>query len=243
MVMATATRRHYRQSPSRQDAVPDPSKPTVKQQRESRRAHKVAVLQKQLSTQRRHRRIGIGAVIVGGIAVLSLVIGFVVVGATPKLNPNDITIAGVKDFPGLTSVHVGPDPVDYRAKYEMNPPAGGDHFAAWLNCGIYDQPQANENAVHSLEHGAVWVTYDPDALGDAEIASLRDKVPSTYSVLSPYPGLPAPVVISAWGAQVQLDGVDDERLQSFIQKYWKSASAPEPGAQCTGAIDGPGRVS
>lgn len=223
--------------------MPDPSKPTVKQQRESRRAHKVAVLQKQLSAQRRHRRIGIGAAIVGGIAVLSLVIAFVVVGATPKLNPNDITIAGVRDFPGLTSVHVGPDPVDYQAKYEMNPPAGGDHFAAWLNCGIYDQPQANENAVHSLEHGAVWVTYNPDALGDAEITSLRDKVPSTYSVLSPYPGLPAPVVISAWGAQVQLDGVDDPRLQSFIQKYWKSPSAPEPGALCTGAIDGPGRIS
>ncbi len=140
-------------------------------------------------------------------------------------------------------MHVGPDPVDYEAEYDMNPPAGGDHYAAWLNCGIYDEPQENENAVHSLEHGAVWVTYDPDALSDDEISTLRNEVPSTYSVLSPYPDLPAPVVISAWGAQVQLDGVDDPRLQSFIQKYWKSAAAPEPGALCTGAVDGPGLVS
>ena len=223
--------------------MPNPSKPTVKQEREARRAKKVAALQKQMATQRRNQRIGVGAAIIGGVAVLALVIGFVVVGATPKPNPEDINIAGVKEFPGLTSVHVGPDPVDYQAKYDMNPPAGGDHFAAWLNCGIYDQPQANENAVHSLEHGAVWVTYDPAALGDAEIATLRDEVPSTYSVLSPYPDLPAPVVISAWGAQAQLDGVDDPRLQSFIQKYWKSASTPEPGAACTGAIDGPGRIA
>ena len=223
--------------------MPDPSKPTVKQQREARRAEKVATLQKQMATQRRNQRIGLGASIVGGVAVLALVIGFVVVGSTPRPNPSDIDIAGLQEFPGLTAVHVGPEPVDYQTTYDMNPPAGGDHYAAWLNCGVYDQPQANVNAVHALEHGAVWVTYDPDALGDAEVETLRNAVPTTYSVLSPYPGLPAPVVISAWGAQVQLDGVDDPRLESFVQKYWKSPSAPEPGAACTGAIDGPGRLS
>ena len=90
---------------------------------------------------------------------------------------------------------------------------------------------------------SVWVTYDPDALSEAEVQTLRDALPSTYAVLSPYPELPAPVVISAWNAQVQLDGVDDPRLKQFISKFWKSASAPEPGAPCTGALDGPGRVS
>ncbi|MGV8895304.1 MAG: DUF3105 domain-containing protein [Rhodoglobus sp.] len=223
--------------------MPDPSKPTVKQQRDARRADKVAALQKRVSTHKRNQRIGIGAAVLGGVAVLALVIGFIVVGATPKPTPDDIDIAGLTEFPGLTSVHVGPETVDYESKYDMNPPAGGDHFAAWLNCGIYDQPQANENAVHSLEHGAVWITYDPDALDDNDVSTLRSAVPSTYSVLSPYPGLPAPVVISAWGAQVQLDGVDDPRMQSFIQKYWKSAAAPEPGALCTGAVDGPGLIS
>jgi len=103
----------------------------------------------------------------------------------------------------------------------MNPPAGGDHFAAWLNCGIYDQPQENSNAVHALEHGAVW---------------------DTHEILSPYPGLPAPVVASAWGKQVQLDTVDDPRLAAFIEQYWQSPAAPEPGAPCVGAIDGPGKI-
>ena len=230
-------------SPSRQDAVPDPSKPSVKQQREARRADKVAALQKQLATGRRNRRIGIGAAIVAGVAVLSLAIGFIVVGSTPPPNPDDIDIADIIEFPGLSAVHVGPEAVDYEAKYDMNPPAGGDHFAAWLNCGVYDQPQPSENAVHALEHGAVWVTYDPEALDDSAVESLRGSVPSTYSVLSPFPGLPAPVVISAWGVQVRLDGVDDPRMQSFIEKYWKSASAPEPGAPCTGGLDGEGRIA
>lgn len=218
-----------------------PENLTTKQQREARRAEKVAAMKKQMATQKRNRRIGIIASIVGGVAVLSLVIGFVIVGSTPKANPDDITIEGLKTFPGLTAVHVT-TAVDYKADYGMDPPAGGNHNAVWLNCGVYDQPQQNENATHSLEHGAVWVTYDP-SLSEADVTALRDAMPSTYAILSPYPNLPAPVVASAWGAQVQLDGVDDPRLAQFIQKYWKSASAPEPGAACTGALDGPGRVS
>ena len=222
--------------------MPDPSKPTVKQQRDARRAEKVAAMQKQMATQKRNQRIGLIGGITGGVLVLALVIGFVVVNATPKQNPDDIEIEGLKTFGSPAATHVT-TAVDYEAEYDMNPPAGGNHNAAWLNCGVYDQPQANENAVHALEHGAVWVTYDPDALSEAEVEKLRDEVPSTYSILSPYPDLPAPVVISAWSAQVQLDGVDDPRLTSFVQKYWKSASAPEPGASCTGAIDGPGKIS
>lgn len=214
---------------------------TTKQKREASRAAKVAELKRQQAAQKRTRRIGLILGIVGGVAVLSLLITFIVIGSTPKPNPDDVAIDGVKDFGTLTAAHVD-GPVDYLAEYGMNPPAGGDHAAAWLNCGVYEQPQANENAVHSLEHGAVWVTYDPDALDDSEVQALRDAMPSTYSIVSPYPDLPAPVVASAWGVQVQLDGADDPRLASFISKYWKSASAPEPGAPCVGAIDGPGKV-
>ena len=222
--------------------MPDPSKPTVKQQRELNRAAKVEAMKRQQATQKRNQRIGLIASVVGGVAVLAIIVGFVVVGSTPRQNPNDIEIEGLQTFGKPTDVHVA-GTVDYQGKYDMNPPAGGDHNAAWLNCGVYDQPQQNENAVHSLEHGAVWVTYDPDALSEEEVQTLRDALPSTYAVLSPYPELPAPVVISAWNAQVQLDGVDDPRLKQFISKFWKSASAPEPGAPCTGALDGPGRVS
>ena len=222
--------------------MPDPAKPTVKQQRDARRAEKVAAMQKQMATQKRNQRIGIISAITGGVLVLALVITFVIVGSTPKQDPSDIEIEGLKSFGTLTATHVD-GAVDYDADYGMNPPAGGNHNAVWLNCGVYDQPQENEHAVHALEHGAVWITYDPDALSEAEVATLRSEAPSTYSIVSPYPDLPAPVVISAWSAQVQLDGVDDPRIEQFIQKYWKAATAPEPGALCTGALDGPGKIS
>jgi len=223
--------------------VPTPSEPklTVKQQRELRRAEKVAAMKQQQAKQKRNQLIGLIAASAGALAVVALIV-VVVTSSTPRLAPEDIVIEGLEEFPGVPATHVD-TAVDYEADYDMNPPAGGNHAAAWLNCGVYAEPQQSENAVHSLEHGAVWVTYDPSAVDEAGVNALRDAVPSTYIILSPFEGLPTPVVASAWGAQVALDGPSDERLDLFIQKYWKSADAPEPGALCSGAIDGPGRVS
>jgi hypothetical protein len=217
----------------------NPSTPSVKQQREERRAAKVAVLKKQQAREKRNRRIGIIAASAGAVGVVALVITLVVTsGSKPA-----VAIEGLETFDGLTANHMDPTPVDYEAEYGMTPPAGGDHFGAWLNCGVYSEPQQNENAVHSLEHGAVWVTYDPELVDQAGVDTLVDSIPSTYTIVSPYADLPAPVVASAWGAQVQLDGVDDPRLEQFIDQWYKNPDLPEAGAACSGALDGPGRVS
>ena len=210
---------------------------TIKQQRDVRRAEKVAALKAQQNREKRNRLIGIIVGSVAGVAALAMVVTLVVTSATPKPDPADVEIAGLETFEGVTNTHVA-TPVTY----EQTPPVGGDHAAAWLNCGIYDQPVPNENAVHDLEHGAVWVTYDAEKVSGDDLEALRDSVPDTYITMSPFPDLPAPVVASAWGAQVQLDGVDDPRLQQFIDKFWKSEDAPEPGAACTGGVDAPGRV-
>jgi len=217
------------------------SSQSIKEERAEQRTAKVEAFKAQRAREKRNRRLGIAGAIVGVIAVLSLIGGAIYVNYTPPVDPDTITIEGLQEYPGLTANHVA-TAVDYAEAYDMTPPAGGDHAAAWLNCGIYDQPQQNENAVHALEHGAVWVTYDPDLVSGGDLDTLRNSVPSTYIVMSPFPGLDAPVVASAWGAQVKLDGVSDERLDQFITKYWKAATAPEPGAACTGQITGPGLV-
>jgi hypothetical protein len=141
----------------------------------------------------------------------------------------------VQTFDNLEATHV-----TGTVDYPMSPPAGGPHNQVWLNCGVYSEQVPNENAVHDLEHGAVWITYQPD-LPQSEIDKLKAKTPSTYAVLSPYEGLDAPYAISAWGAQLKLTDPDDPALQAFIDKYWRSADAPEPGAPCTGGVDGPGK--
>ncbi|MEX1079631.1 MAG: DUF3105 domain-containing protein [Homoserinimonas sp.] len=221
---------------------PSAKKLTVKQEREARRQAKVEQFRKQQARAKRNRIVAIVLSSVAALAVVALIVTVVISNATPKRDPADIDVAGVQTWDDLEYVHTD-GPVDYEGQYGMNPPAGGSHNPAWLNCGIYTEEQQNESAVHALEHGAVWVTYNPDELDEADVDALRSQLPDSYIILSPYPDLDAPVVASAWAAQVKLDGVDDPRLGDFVEKYWQSPDVPEAGALCTRGIDGPGKVA
>lgn len=129
------------------------------------------------------------------------------------------------------------DHVEGKVLYEHVPPVGGPHNSIWQNCGFYDEPIYNWHGGHSLEHGVVWITYDPD-LPEEDIEQLEDLADQVHVLVSPYPGLEAPVVASVWGKQLVLDGVDDDRLQPFIRKYRANPnSAPEPGGRCSGGVD------
>jgi hypothetical protein len=123
--------------------------------------------------------------------------------------------------------------VEGEVLYEQIPPVGGPHDSIWQSCGYYPEPIYNWHGVHSLEHGAVWVTYDPD-LPEQDIQELKDLANQSYVIVSPYPDLPSPVVASVWGKQIQLDGVDDDRLEPFIREYRRNpGNTPEPGALCS----------
>ena len=131
------------------------------------------------------------------------------------------------------------DHTEKPVTYPQAPPVGGAHSAVWQNCGWYDSRVKNENAVHSMEHGAAWITYSPDLTSDQKAKLKSELAGRTYVVASQYPGLPAPVVASAWGGQVQLTGVDDPRLSQFLTAYANSPKAPEPGGECTGGTGTP----
>ena len=119
------------------------------------------------------------------------------------------------------------------------PPVGGVHSPTFQNCGIYNQPVEAKNAVHSMEHGAVWIAYHPDLPG-ADVESLQDLVRGqSYMLLSPYPDLASDVVLNAWGVQLQLDSAEDERIAQFIDQYRLGPQTPEFGAACDGGIGRP----
>jgi Protein of unknown function (DUF3105) len=128
--------------------------------------------------------------------------------------------------------------------YDRTPPAGGPHNPLWLNCGVYAQPVTDVNAVHSLEHGAVWITYLP-SLPPAAVTTLRHLVESHYAghdryvILSPYPGQPAPVMATAWGNQLAVSSATDSRLAEFIEHFRLGPQTPERGVPCTGGVGRP----
>jgi len=143
-------------------------------------------------------------------------------------------IDGVQTYP-----YVAPDHRAAVVTYPQAPPVGGDHWppsaggvTGWLSCGTYAAAVPDEFAVHSLEHGAVWLTYLPGraAAALAGLAALRPD----YVLVSPYAGQRGPYAATAWGAQLFVDRADDPRLAEFVRAYAGGAQGREPGAPCRG---------
>jgi len=129
-------------------------------------------------------------------------------------------------------LHVSPPT---RVAYDMYPPVGGPHDAEWAACNgvVYDVAVRNENMVHTLEHGAIWITYNPDTIGD-ELDTLKGYVEGRqYITLSPYPGLDTKISLQSWGHQLKLDSATDARIQQFITALQRNQYlTPEVNGTC-----------
>ena len=135
-----------------------------------------------------------------------------------------------------------------RVAYDKFPPFGGPHDEVWADCNgrVYATPVRNENMVHPLEHGAVWIAYNPDQVTGDALTRLKAKVEGqTYIYMSPYPSLDKPISLQSWGHQLKVDNVDDVRIDRFIRALRVNENTyPEVGASCdadpaTFSIDSP----
>lgn len=203
----------------------------------ARRAKLEEARRQERARERRGRIITIGASVA---VVLALVAGggYLVYQANEKDEKEEKAmnspVSGERTWKDLKQGHV-----ERKVDYPMNPPVGGDHSQVWMNCNadVYTDEIPKENAVHSLEHGAVWVTYNDEA-SEADVKALTEKVTSTpYSLMSPVKDQKAPLMLSAWGKQVVVDDSSDPRVAQFFSKYVQGPQTPEPGAACTGGRD------
>jgi Protein of unknown function (DUF3105) len=166
-------------------------------------------------------------------------------------------------WPGDGTAHVGAlehNHVTGPVKYVVTPPVGGDHDPVWMNAGVYTKPIPVTRAVHNLEHGAVWITYDPN-LPAKQVKQLTTFVTkqslikedlssfgitggaNRYVDLSPWTSstLPSPIVISSWGYQLRVTSPTDPRLQQFVDTLrYKQKYSPEFGGPVDGVPVGTG---
>lgn len=176
-----------------------------------------------------------------GCAVLVLALGSIIgyavqnqgAGDTSSLKYAENKISGLEVKHGQARNHVK-GTVQY-AGVATAPPDGGNHNGVPQSCAVYAAPIPNENAVHSLEHGAVWVTYNPATASVADVTALKKKVENNpYRLLSPYPGLKSKVSLQAWGEQLFVGSASDKRVDTFLKSFTSGPQAPEPGAACSG---------
>lgn len=144
-------------------------------------------------------------------------------------NP-DAAIEGVAVAEGeLSQGHV-----TTKVAYPQTPPNSGDHNPTPQQCDVYDAPIPAEHAVHSMEHGAVWITYN-DSVSDDVVEELAGKVRGNpYGLMSPLPEQKSPINVSAWGRRLSVESADDSRIDDFIEGYASGPQTPERGAACIG---------
>jgi hypothetical protein len=181
---------------------------------------------------------------VAGSAVLVLFLGWIIfyavqhqgIGDHSSLEYAESQIDGLHSSwtdSGKVRNHVEGD-VSYPHEGDT-PPDKGNHNAVPQSCQAYNAPIANEHAVHSLEHGAVWITYNPDKLSAKDIAVLKaDLEENPFRMLSPYPGLKEPISLQAWGEQVFVDKVTDKRIKRFLELFTSGPQDLEKGSACQG---------
>ncbi|HLU33161.1 MAG TPA: DUF3105 domain-containing protein [Natronosporangium sp.] len=148
-----------------------------------------------------------------------------------------LAIEGIVDYTETAPELLDPEHRYGPIAYPVLPPPGGPHHPVWQNCqgDVYDAEVPNEHAVHSLEHGAIWITYHPSLPSD-QVAALAGRVRGNDKMLmSPYPSLDAPISLQAWGYQLKLDWADDPRVDEFI-RLLRINAAPEPHASCSGGV-------
>ncbi|WP_415947377.1 DUF3105 domain-containing protein [Streptomyces sp. KLOTTS4A1] len=207
---------------------------SAKAQKEARRARIEEMRRAEQARDRRNRIIAItaSALVLAGIAGGG---GYLFLSVEEQEQAREkaraAPVRGEKTWADLSQNHV-----ETEVDYPMAPAAGGDHRPVWLNCDaqVYTEEVGEENAVHSLEHGAVWITYNGDA-SEADVEKLGERVAKTpYTFLSPYKDQSSPIALTAWGRQLKVDSADDDRVGAFLEKYVQGPQTPEPGAACSG---------
>jgi len=191
-------------------------------------------------------------------ALVPIVFAFVLVGCGESAPEDAVSAAGTAvdadtdatvapELPPLSSVPVESYTANHippPASFATAPSTGGDHYAFWQNCGFYTVPVIEGAATHTLEHGAVWITYNPDAVTSTDLEVLSALAAGNNKLLiSPYDHDDT-VVLSAWGVQQRGGAAPSTsagatQINNFIAAWVDNPELPEAGVTCLNAVGTP----
>lgn len=209
------------------------------QRRERLEARRLAKAQAEAARRRRERRDRYirraGLIAVGFAVVWYLFLRGP--GVPSEINGHPIREFGVS----LTAAESHTtDPV----QYESVPPVAGRHNPAPAPCGVYGEPVPNQNVsnetmVHTLEHGAVGILYDPELDGQQieEIESIVSDFES-HVFSAPYLEMETQISVVAWEHLMRLDELDRPAVMTFIDEFRESGTAPER-VDCPNSVNQP----
>ncbi len=171
--------------------------------------------QKQSATRSRNVIMGASAVV--GAIVLIAVLLLVRSSQLPDVDLGENPDESIS-FANLGQEHIPEG--SPRPEYNSNPPTSGPHYAQWLPTGVYSQPTLDENLVHNLEHGHIWMSYrDADDTEAIEMLSAIQSQFPRWSIVSHRPQNDDRIVLAAWTRLLPLEEPDEATILAFISRH------------------------
>jgi len=130
--------------------------------------------------------------------------------SNPVEGTQDFEIVGRNHIPGGT----------FGSGYNSNPPSSGPHWASPAKNGFYDSALPDEQLIHNLEHGHVWIAYKPD-VGE-EIKNELKKIAEDEDwkvVVASRDKNETKIACVAWGRVLKMDEPDFDKIRDFIKTY------------------------
>ena len=115
-------------------------------------------------------------------------------------------------------------------EYSSNPPTSGPHYAQPVNWGVYQIELPDEQIIHNLEHGGIWISYKPDI--DPTIKVKLESIGNNYRgsvVVVPRAKNDSMIAVASWGRLEKLDNFDEAKITNFIDA--NKNKSPEPLAR------------
>ena len=122
--------------------------------------------------------------------------------------------------------------------YNSSPPSSGPHWPNPAKNGVYDDPLPDEQVIHNMEHGHVWLAYRPNKSGspseegspeanlkpgvsEEEISKLKELVNDDdwKVIMTPRAKNETKIALVAWGRVLKMDEVDYNKIEDFIRTY------------------------
>lgn len=122
------------------------------------------------------------------------------------------------EVPDQGALHIGIG--QEHEPYNSNPPTSGSHYGEPAKWGIYDQPLPDEQLIHNLEHGGIWISYR-DSANQELLNQLRD-IADDYSVkviMTPRAQNDSAIALAAWARLLKLQSFDEKQIRGFIKAF------------------------
>ena len=145
------------------------------------------------------------------IVIIAALIIFLIIKGASEFEPLGETVP----IMGKNHIQVGAA----HKPYNSNPPTSGPH-AEDVDWGIYQSEILDENVIHNLEHGGVWITYQDK--NNQELKIKLEELMKQYKskiILSPRSANDSPVAMVSWGRIMKLNDFDADKINKFIRQY------------------------